>query len=446
MIDVVIIGAGVSGLAAATSLHRRGLSAVVLEARDRIGGRVHTVHVPSVAAPIELGAEFVHDWPEELERIIHEDALPAVEISGEHWHASDGTLAVLRDYWERLAAVLSRTDAERSPDRSFAEFLADDASRVSEKARTLALNFVEGFHAADAQRVSERSIADSGGLAEEGEAPRMGRLVGGYGRVPAHLASMPDGIVRLGTVVHRVEWRRGSVLVHAQAVDGGGAPTSVEARAVLVTVPLGVLAARDGDGAITFAPGMPAIERIVRARAMGSVVRLTLGFSERFWETGLVRPPRGGNAAAFSFLHVPDGALPVWWTPHPLRAPLLVGWAGGPAAEHLAEWSREDLRSGAIITLAHAFSTDPEELGKRVTGFWHHDWIHDPFARGAYSYTLVGGTEDDDGLAEPVESTVFFAGEAVAPSGRLGTVDGAIASGERAAREIVDAVSDRPVA
>ena len=440
MIDVAIIGAGVSGLAAAASLHRLGLSTVVIEARDRIGGRVHTVQDPAVAAPIELGAEFVHDWPEELERIIQQDALAAVEISGEHWHAAEGKLEVVRDYWERVAGVLSRTDADRSPDRSFAEFLADDASRVNERSRALALSFVEGFHATDARRVSERSIADSGSPAEAGEAPRLGRLAGGYAQVPAHFAAtLSEGSLRLGTVVHRVEWRRGSALVHARATRGGDA--SIEARAVLVTVPLGVLAARDGEGAIAFEPEVPAIRRIMEARAMGSVVRLTVGFSERFWETDLVQPPRNGNPGAFSFLHATEGVLPVWWTPYPLRAPLMVGWAGGPAAARLAEWPRSELCAAAIVTLAHSLRTDPEELERRVTGFWHHDWVHDPFARGAYSYTLVGGTGNDDGLADPVEDTVYFAGEAVAPSGRLGTVDGAIASGERAAREIVNAMS-----
>ena len=441
MIDAVIVGAGVSGLAAAASLHRRGLRVVVLEARDRIGGRVHTVRDPALPAPIELGAEFVHDWPEELERIIAEDALAAVEIAGEHWRSSGNGLEVLRDYWERIAGVLSRTDAERSPDRSFAEFLADDASRINERSRALALSFVEGFHAADAGRLSEQSIAESGSAAEEGERPRMGRLVVGYDRIPAHFAAMlPNDIVRLGTIVHRVEWQPGSARVHLRSARGGTDLPPLDARAVLVTVPLGVLAATDGTGAIEFEPAVPAIERMLGARAMGTVVRLTLAFSERIWETELVTPPAEGNASEFSFLHASDSALPVWWTPFPLRAPMIVGWAGGPGAARLARMPREELHATAITTLATALGIDRAELERRVTGWWHHDWSSDPFARGAYSYTLVGGTEHDDSLGEPVEATVFFAGEAVAPSGRLGTVDGAIASGERAAGAIVNAM------
>ena len=439
MIDVVIVGAGVSGLAAASALHRSGLTIAVLEARDRIGGRIHTIHDASVSAPVELGAEFVHDWPEELERLVTAGALPAVEITGEHWRSTNGRLTVLRDYWDRIAAVLSRASADRTPDRSFAEFLADEASRVGTTARALALSFVEGFHAADACRISERSLADSGSAAEKGENPRMGRLVDGYDQVPAHFAaSLPDSVIRLETVVHRVEWRRRAVRVHVR--PSGGDPSVLDARAVLVSVPLGVLAAGGGEGAIRFEPELPAIDRIVRARAMGTVVRVTLAFSERVWESEAITAPSDGDPSTFSFLHVTDGAFPVWWTPFPLRAPAIVGWVGGPLAERLGGLSSRELRSVAIGTLAPAFGVPESWLDERVTGFWHHDWLRDPFARGAYSYTLVGGAGDDDGLADAEAETVYFAGEAVAPSGRLGTVDGAIASGERAARAIVGAM------
>ena len=92
-VDVIILGAGVAGLAAARDLSRAGLAVCVLEARDRIGGRIYTLHDPSLPLPVELGAEFIHGTPPDIHAIVQAAGLPIYEIDGDHWRSHEGTLA-----------------------------------------------------------------------------------------------------------------------------------------------------------------------------------------------------------------------------------------------------------------------------------------------------------------------------------------------------------------
>ena len=120
--DVAIVGAGVAGLAAMRVLEERGVRTRVLEARDRIGGRVHTVRDARLAHPIELGAEFVHGSAPELLEIAREARLVLYAVEAERWRSRRGRLTRLDDFWEQLQRVSEHLDA-RDADRSFAEFL-----------------------------------------------------------------------------------------------------------------------------------------------------------------------------------------------------------------------------------------------------------------------------------------------------------------------------------
>jgi len=160
---VVVVGAGVAGLAAARRLAERGVSVLVLEARDRIGGRILTVRDERLPVPVELGAEFIHGSADEVTEIARNERLAVCDIHGERWRANRGTLAPMDDddFWTRLNGVMRHLDARRTPDRSFADFLAaKPGGRAHAHDRRLALEFVQGFHAADATRLSERSIAN----------------------------------------------------------------------------------------------------------------------------------------------------------------------------------------------------------------------------------------------------------------------------------------------
>src|SRR6185436_13278651 len=138
------------------------------------------------------------------------------------------------------------------------------------------------------------------------------------------------------------------------------------------------------------------------------------------------------------FFHCPDAPLPTWWTRLPLRAPLLVGWAGGPRADRIRTASDDPqfIVDQAIASLARIFNISPNEIANHLVETYFHDWANDPFTRGAYSYVPVNGLEAQHSLSQPVDNKLFFAGEATSV-GHIGTVHGAIQSGQRAADEIL---------
>jgi monoamine oxidase len=441
-IDVVVIGAGVAGLAAARRIHEAGASMAVLEARDRIGGRILTVRDERTPVPIELGAEFLHGTAEEVVDIARESKLVVCDIHGERWRAARGKLTPFdsEDFWHQLGRVMGRLDPERTPDRSFQEFLdRKPGGAALAQPRALAREFVEGFHAADLSRVSERALAD-GGAPESAEDARQGRILDGYDRVPAALASGLSG-VRLSHVVREIAWEPGHVEVRYSAPpENGGATRSgtISARAAIITVPLSVLQQTEGESAIVFSPDVDDARRAAGQLAMGAVVRIVLLFREPFWESKAVRRRTGGRSLAeLSFLHSSDDDVPVWWTAAPVRANTLVGWTGGAKASRLAAHGPAETERRALAALARQVGMQRRHVTSLVEHCWHHDWMRDPYTLGAYSYALVGGSTAAKRLARPVEDTLFFAGEAADGEGRTGTVHGAMGTGYRAADAIL---------
>jgi monoamine oxidase len=169
---------------------------------------------------------------------------------------------------------------------------------------------------------------------------------------------------------------------------------------------------------------------------MGYATRVTLRFRPGFREAHPALAERGG------FIYSSEGAFPTWWTPPETSGtkltPGLTGWAGGPKAERLTRLSAAELARRATESLAGIVGARADAVGRDVEAWYVHDWSADHFARGAYSYARVKGLEARRTLAEPVEKTLFFAGEAADTEGHAATVHGAIASGQRAARQILE--------
>jgi monoamine oxidase len=138
-----------------------------------------------------------------------------------------------------------------------------------------------------------------------------------------------------------------------------------------------------------------------------------------------------------SFIHAPGAPIPVWWTQAPADAAVLVGWAGGPAAARLSGRRPAEVFETALATLAKLFAWDRDELRTQLIDARTHDWSADRWARAAYSYPVVGAADAPAQLAEPVAGTLFFAGEATHAGGEHASVHGAIATGIRAAREVL---------
>ena len=205
----------------------------------------------------------------------------------------------------------------------------------------------------------------------------------------------------------------------------------------MLTVPLGILKLAPGDkGAIQFDPPLPPEKvKALDKLDMGEVIRVVLQFHERFWEN--IRPNSKNTLANMSFLFSEDDWFPTWWTTMPEKYPIITGWAPFLSGRRLSGRDRSFVTQKAIQSLAPALGVNLEIVERSLEGAYVHDWQSDPFSRGAYSYGKVGAGEAQQILARPLEDTLFFAGEATDISGNNGTVHGAIASGKRAADEIL---------
>ena len=384
---------------------------LVLEARDRVGGRVWTTRMAGLQIPVELGAEFIHGSAEVTHALLRRAGVAAVDSTRAQRYLERGRLRPVNAFLEAQRAV-----GPVHRDVSFARHLA--RRRLSEKTKLFARMMVQGFDAADPARVSARAIAE-----EWGEGGSLGdsqpRPQGGYGRLLDWLAesvTVNGARLQLGAEVRQVAWKRGGVTVRGRFL---GRLFEARSRAVVVTLPLGVLQSRF----VRFAPALREKRAALEGLASGPVIRVAMRFHERFWEK---------RARGVAFFHVPPAAFPTFWTPLPMRAPLLTAWAGGPKASRLTGSLPQKLVGHAVQSVKAVFG---EQAEKNLAAARAQDWQADRYALGGYSYVCVGGAGAREALAAPLQETLYFAGEATDPD-EAGTVAGALRSGERAAREL----------
>jgi monoamine oxidase len=447
--DVVILGAGAAGLSAAIELADAGVAVSVLEARERVGGRIFTRHPPN-GPPIELGAEFIHGLSPEIWQPLRECNVPITEVSGDNWCVRDGKLCP-SDFFSQVDRILSKMD-DGSPDESFLQFLErafpdPKTNPQLQTAKEWAIGYVAGFNAADPADVSRQWLVNELRADEQIEGERAFRTPNGYtalldilmrklenARVPVHLNTQAKAIL----------WCQGKVEIVAERK---GEEVVWRAPRTLITLPLGVLQAQPSEaGAINFIPPLPGEKsHALSELVMGKVLRITLEFSRRFWED--VRPVHGDTAKTLSslgFLFSRDPWFPTWWTAMPDQRPIITGWAPVQSAERLAGKSVNHVTRQALETLAGLLQVEGREVEQLLQAAYFHDWQSDPYSRGAYSYAKAGSADASRSLGAPIASTLFFAGEATDVSGHNGTVHGAIASGKRAANEILLALAAAP--
>ncbi len=430
--DVLIIGAGAAGLAAAAELARAGRSVLVLEARERIGGRVWTRHVDGLPVPVELGAEFIHGRPAATFSLLRKAGAAAVAAPFVRWSVRRGELQLQRDdlFAQVRKALRGQAGALGKKDVSFGTLLARGLRGLSADARAFARMRVQGYEAADPARASARAIVEEWGGEGPGEEGHF-RPAGGYGALLDSLAGGHGAGLRLRTVVRAVRWKRGAVEVEGTS---RGEPFRAQAARAIVTLPLGVLQRAPGaPDAVRFTPALEEKRRALKGLACGAVIKAALLFRTAFWEE-----LDGARYRDAAFFHSPAAAFPTFWTALPARAPLLIAWAGGPNALRLSGAAAPRIVRQAVASLESIFGKRAG-IGARLDAAWLHDWQKDPFARGAYSYVAVGGHGARAALAAPVADTLFFAGEATDFEGEHATVAGALQSGARAARQVLGA-------
>ena len=289
--DVIILGAGVAGLAAAAELSRAGLAVTIIEARDRIGGRIFTLRDPVSNAPIELGAEFIHGKPPEIWDLLYRNSLHATEVEGDIWCVRNGKLSTC-GFFSEVDQLLEKMN-DRGPDESFLQFLDHCCTgSVTQATKDWARGYVTGFHAADPAQISVHSLVRGTQADRKIEGDRAFRIASlGYDALLDVLRrEVQSANVSLlhHTVATAIQWREGNVEVSAKNDLGN---IAIAAPRVLVTLPLTILQAiPEETGAVSFAPDLPlSKQRALPQLAMGKVIRVTLCFQQRFWDD--LRPP-----------------------------------------------------------------------------------------------------------------------------------------------------------
>jgi monoamine oxidase len=384
---------------------------------------------------VELGAEFIHGLPQESWALVREAGLATYELQGQSMQFIDGRLTRPPSEWSGFS-VLDRMQQwlqSQAPgfDLSFSDFLQHVP--VEEHQRRAAIAFVEGFNAADSGRISIAALDRQQRAEDAAQGDRIFHVQAGYDAVPGYLAQRVEragGTLLLGRIVRQVAWKAGDVTVRGE--EASGQPFSIRAARAVITLPLGVLQGNAVDFSPTPVSALAAAHRL----AFGPAARLTLVFQRAFWRE-LAPPAVSAEAAAdlqhLGFLFANDEHPRTWWTSMPNPVPIITAWAGGPRARVAhATWPNE-----CLTTLARIMGQAVSRLQQLLISAHSHDWLADPFTRGAYSYVPAGALDASQAMSVPIERTLFFAGEHTDLTFNWGTVHGAISSGRRAADQML---------
>jgi monoamine oxidase len=420
--DVVVVGGGVAGLAAAGCLVEAGRRVLLLEARSRLGGRVLSIIDQTSGHALDLGAEFIEGNPTELLRIIKRGGLTLLEIPERHIREHQGDKESFPDV-EELVDRLLRGAAGR--DVPVADLLREQRDRFSDREIAAITGYLEGFHGADLSRFGSAALAQNQ-AAEQADSEHLFRMEGGYQQIVEQLAAplrSASAEVLTQAIVTRVRWSPGTVEVECLR---GGRPIRFTARQAVVAVPLGSLKAKtEQTGALRIDPMPEGWTAALGALEMGLAHRIDFRFDAAWWMKH--------HQPAPVFVHGRDELFPVWWTASPPSIPFLTGWCGGPRAARLAGLTIEQLIPLGLRSASNVFGVPATKLAARLRAAYSYDWTSDPFSRGAYSYGGLGAIPARKLLRRSVRDTLFLTGEALADEGRNATVPGALQSGSQTA-------------
>lgn len=401
--DIAIIGAGAAGLGAARTLELSGKSVIVLEARDRIGGRAHTIQ----AAPdvrFDRGCGWLHSADKNSFVAIAERLGFAIDKTRPPWREQSYEQAFPRAEREAFMAAMDAfyARAERAAETeqdSAASLCLEPGNRWNPMIDAIS-TYINGC---ELDQVSIHDMDAYEDTEVNWRVPRgYGALIAAYG-APSNVA--------LNTQVTRID--HSGLRVRIETNSG-----TLDAAQVIVTVPTNLIA----DEAIVFHPALPDKVEAARGLPLGLADKVMLALSEP------EALPSDGNLRGAT-MRTAMGSFHL----RPFGQPCIEGFFGGRFARDLEDAGEGALAAQSIDEIAALLGSD---FRRKLTPLAQSRWAHDPFARGSYSHALPGQAHQRAVLAAPVDGRLFFAGEATSPN-FFSTAHGARDSGERAARELL---------
>lgn len=429
--DILIVGAGAAGLIAARELSRKGNNVTILEARNRVGGRIHTVQDAAFELPVETGAEFIHGDLEYTKQLLQEAGIEYTEIGGALFRADNGQLYEQHDFIEHQEELMKKLKALEK-DMSVNQFLNTYfPGEKYDRLRKSLTSFVEGYDAADAHHASTFALLQE--LQGEDSADQY-RITGGYIKLIESLVDdceQAGSKIHLSTVVSSIKWRIGEATV--ATTDS----RSFTASKVIITIPIAVLQAAPAEkGSVTISPLPENVYDAIHALGSTGVIKHIFQFNEPFWNKALVMDT-GKPAEEVGFVFA-ETSVPTWWTQFPDNNGMFTGWLAGPAAVALKDAGEQELLEKALQSLSTIFHMDVSQLRQKLKGYQIINWTTDPFTRGAYVYERVDSKNAKRILNTPLENTIYFAGEGIYEGEQRGTVEAALLSGREVSSRIMD--------
>lgn len=424
--DVLIVGAGACGLMCGYILAKAGKRIMVIEARNRLGGRINTMNDNGFSGCFEAGAEFIHGYAPVTIQLLKKAGINYVKTGGKFYRVQQGnwqTENAFEKQWNQLLDELKHL----KQDTSIKSFLNEHFPEKKDAAfRESVISMVEGYDAANSDFASALAVCAEWNETDETQY----RIKGGYTGLINYLAEKiksTGSVILCSTPVKQIIWQKGIV----EAVTDS---EPIKAKKAIITIPLALLQTPDkGKTEIEFIPDIPQIMDAAQQLKAGAVVKIIMQWKDPFWEKEFIKNQKHDHVG-FLFS---DEFIPTWWTQLPDHIPILTGWLAGPKAEQLKHADDTYIYNKAMDSLASIFSMDISLLKEKLEAYKIINWTADLYSKCGYAYSTVNSTAIKKIISTPIADTLFFGGEALYEGKQMGTVEAALANGEKVAEAVL---------